>query len=316
MRFFVGVAIILSACGAGPVADAGTAPDAAVEEDAGAVDAGAVDAGGVDAGAVDAGGVDAGGVDGGQDAGPASSRGSGKLTCVRNGTVNTSAGAKSYCVGSVAGVEFKVIEPDDVTSPFPMRLAVYVHGDGARAYVNDTALRIQAPWTTSHHVLYVAVLAPNRCAWWVKPGVNACDGGASVNDRDLAGSNAVALEQVITAVRAGWDVLDAPMLFGGASGGSIFLSASYLPRYGDSRTGVWALSCGGEIPWSPLVGASPEQSRLSFTWGDQDFLVPDITQAVGWFTDAGFPVDTRLIPGAQHCAFDHLGRTTEIWDLP
>jgi hypothetical protein len=282
--------LLLTACEVVPVVDAGDVPDAAVVLD----DAGTIDAG------------------------PARSGGTGKLTCLRTGQVNTTVGAKPYCVGSVAGVEFKVIEPDDVASPEPMRLAVYVHGDGARAYVNDTALRIQAPWTTSHHVLYVAALAPNGCAWWVKPGVDACDAGASLGDRDTAGLNAAALEAVVTAVRAGWDVLDAPMLFGGASGGSIFLSASYLPRYGSARPGVWALSCGGEVPWTSFSwdGGSADQSRLSFTWGDQDFLAPDITQAVGWFSDAGFPVETKLVPGAQHCAFDHLGRTTEIWGAP
>ena len=289
MRAWPLVVMVLGACEVVPGVDAGEGADAAVAvvEDAGVVDAG-----------------------------PARSHGAGKYTCLRTGQVSTTAGVKAYCVGSVAGVEFKVIEPDDVASPEPMRLAVYVHGDGARAYVNDTALRIQAPWTTSHHVLYVAALAPNGCAWWVKPGVDACDAGPGFNDQDLEGFNAAALEQVITTVRAGWDVLDAPVLFGGASGGSIFLSASYLPRYGGARPGVWALSCGGEVPWTAFSWGAADQSRLSFTWGDQDFLAPDITQAVGWFSDAGFVVETKVVPGAQHCAFDHLGRTTEIWGAP
>jgi len=37
---------------------------------------------------------------------------------------------------------------------------------------------------------------------------------------------------------------------------------------------------------------------------------------VAWFGDAGFPVDTRVVAGAQHCAFDHLGRTIEVWSAP
>ncbi len=289
MRSLPWLLLVLSSCEVASVVDAGEEADASVEGPDASVEV--------------------------RDAGPAHSGGLGKLTCTRTGSVNTTAGVKTYCVSNVAGVEFKVIEPDDAGTSEPMRLAVYVHGDGARAYVNDTALRLHAPWTTRNHVLYVAALAPNGCAWWVKPGVDACDAGATVNDRDLGGANADALEQVITTVRAAWDVLDAPVLYGGASGGSIFLSGSYLPRYGGARPGVWALSCGGEVPWSAST-ALPDQSRLSFTWGDQDFLAPEITQAVGWFSDAGFPVETKLVPNAQHCAFDHLGRTTEIWAAP
>lgn len=290
-----------------PVADAGDA-----STDAGPPDAGTAD-GGSDAGPSDA------GADAGTDAGAASSRGSGKLTCQRTGTVNTTAGVKSYCVATAGGAEFKLIEPDDVaTNPAPLQLAVYLHGDGARAYTGDTALRLQAPWTTSHHVLYVAARALDGCAWWVAPGVDACDAGVVGDGRDLAGVNAQALEAIVTAVRAGWDVADAPMLFGGSSGGSIFLSGSYFPRYGGARQGTWALNCGGDAPWTPLSwdAGEPGPHRFFFTWGDQDFLKPDILAAEDWFGAAGFPVNEKIIAGAGHCGFDHLGRTTEIWGTP
>ncbi|NOJ95402.1 hypothetical protein HMI51_20980 [Corallococcus coralloides] len=28
----------------------------------------------------------------------------------------------------------------------------------------------------------------------------------------------------------------------------------------------------------------------------------------------GFPVNDKVIPGAQHCAFDQVGRVTEAWN--
>ncbi|MFZ5440663.1 MAG: hypothetical protein ACOZQL_11690 [Myxococcota bacterium] len=318
MRWLFVLSLLWFACDPGrPVVDSGDDVDASVSMpgDAGAEDAGAEDAGTDDAGVTDAGTVDAGQVDAGPaDGGTGSSHGSGKLACSRTGTVSTSAGVKTYCVATVGGVELKIIEPDDVaTNAAPLQLALYVHGDGARAYFNDTAPRLHAPWTTRRHVLYVAALAPNTCAWWTKPSVNPCDAGVTTADRDQDGLNADALEAVVTALRAHWDLADAPVLFGGASGGSIFLSADYLPRYGAAHPGVWALSCGGEIPWTPITG-DVRSSFLSFTWGDQDFLLPDITAAVAWFGDAGVPLATRVIAGAQHCAFDHLGRTVEIWD--
>jgi hypothetical protein len=297
---FASVLLLLAACETSTPSDAGSLP----EQDSGVL-------------VVDAGDDFDAGTDAGTDAGLAtSSQGAGKLPCTRMGSVNTTAGAKGYCVATIGSIEVKVIEPDDVlTNRAPLRLAVYVHGDGARTYLNDTAPRFHAPWTTSHHVLYVTVLAANTCAWWTKPTVNPCDAGVTLADRDLAGVNARALEDVITAVRAGWDVANDQVLYGGASGGSIFLSADYLPRFGAAHPGRWALSCGGEVPWSPIDGDATA-SDLWFTWGDQDFLAPDVTAAVAWFGDAGFPVDTRVVAGAQHCAFDHLGRTIEVWSAP
>lgn len=318
-RFCVLAFSLCCACGAQPMVDAGSGDDAGGRFDAGAsVDAGrSGDAGADDAGAQDAGATDDAGVfDAGMtiDAGPGSSMGAGGLTCLRTGSVTTSEGARSYCVAKVGDVEFKVIEPSDLTTNrAPLRLALYLHGDGARTYTNDTAPRFHAAWTTSHHVLYVIPLAANGCAWWVKPGFTACDDSATVNDRDQDGVNAAALEAVVTAVRAGWNVADEGVLYGGASGGSIFLSADYLPRYGSAHPGTWALSCGGEVPWVGVDG-DVTRSFLSFTWGDQDFLAPDITAAVSWFSDAGVPLATQVVAGADHCGFDHLGRTVEIWN--
>ena len=150
MRSVFAAVLLLAACETStPSDDAGSLP----EQDSGLV----VDAGDDDAG------VDDAGFDAGSDAGLAtSSQGAGKLPCTRMGSVNTTAGAKSYCVATIGSIEVKVIEPDDVlTNRAPLRLAVYVHGDGARTYLNDTAPRFHAPWTTSHHVLYVTVLAAN-----------------------------------------------------------------------------------------------------------------------------------------------------------
>ena len=304
------LAFSLLACSADPIEPG--APDAAGLEDAG----GSQQDGGDD---LDAGAVVDAGVDAGTDAGPGSSMGSGGLPCEQTGTVSASGVSYSYCVAQVGSTQLKIIEPAADGSGAPLRLAIYLHGDGARAHTNDTALRLQAPWTHAHRTLYVSVRAPNACAWWLRPEYTACDGTVLPGDIDSDGENADALEQAIQALRGGWDLTDGPILFGGSSGGSLFLTASFLPMYGDRFPGAYALGCGGEEPWSGDLGwdsSNPEllgPTKLYFTYGDQDEILAEILRGVAFYRDLEFPLDEKVLPGVTHCAFDHIGRAVEVW---
>ncbi|MBN9683009.1 MULTISPECIES: hypothetical protein [unclassified Corallococcus] len=278
---------------------------------------------GTDAGTdVDA-GTDAGtDIDAGTDAGPGSSGGSGKLACSRTGTVNTDAGTLTYCVAQVGATEVKYIEPKQGIAPAPMRLAIYLHGDGAATYngSNPRSLFTHGGWTYGHNTLYVTALAPNKCAWWTVPSRTDCSTDGTDADRDLEGKNAAELVSLIEALRKGWDIQDGPILFGGSSGGSIELTASFLPRYGDRYPGIYALSCGGEKPWSGQMDWDASNAALRgdtkfwFTYGDQDFLYQDIQDAKAYFGNLQFPVNDKVIAGAAHCAFDQVGRVTEVWN--
>ncbi|MFL5344513.1 MAG: alpha/beta hydrolase [Hyalangium sp.] len=249
-----------------------------------------------------------------------SSHGSGKLPCESTGTVPHGSTSYTYCVVTIAGSQLKIIEPQD-TSSGPLKLAIYLHGDGARAHDGDTAPRLQAPWTFTHRVLYVSARAPNRCAWWTKPTLTTCLDDAPDEDRDLEGKNAEVFVQIIAALRGGWDILDEPILFGGSSGGSVFLTASFLPKYGNQYHGVYALSCGGEPPWAGHLDWDSANatlrgpSKLFYTYGDQDPLLTDIQDSISFFGAHSFPLEERIVPNSLHCAFDHLGRVTEVWGL-
>lgn len=266
------------------------------------------------------------------DSGPTSSHGNGGLTCTSKGDVSVDGNSYSYCVATVAGVELKIVEPD-AGAAAPLRLALYFHGDGAGPYSSGLAIKKHAPWTSSHRVLYVAARAPNACAWWLKPGYTTCDGTTTVPDDaiDRTGENAVAVNAVIQALRAGWDLADSPILYGGSSGGSIFLSASFLPLYGDKHPGAYALSCGGQEPWAGELAwdaTNPAQlgaTRLFFTYGDKDFVAPDVQQALSFYQALGFPAEAKVIAesvgaGTSHCgnvggsySYDQLGRVPEVW---
>jgi hypothetical protein len=243
--------------------------------------------------------------------GGASSGGSGGLSCLRTGDVG---GGRAYCEVRIGSVDVRFVEPIGGDEGAPLRLALYLHGDGARAYQSNSVLRTLLPWADTHHALLAAVLAPNGCAWWQSPE-HDCD-GAEV-DPDRAHENAAALDAALVRLRAAYDLRDAPILYYGSSGGSVFLTASFVPRYGDRYPGVLAINCGGEVPWEPgfrwTVTAS-SASELFFTYGDADFLREDAHAAVIAYQDLGFMVrETVLSPGVEHCAFDAHARAAEVW---
>jgi predicted esterase len=267
------------------------------------------------------------------DTGPGSSHGQGKIPCSSTGVVNESGTDYSYCVAKAGGVEMKIVEPAAGGSG-PLHLGIYLHGDGAGPYASHFDLRRLAPWATAHGVLLVSALAPNACAWWLKPSYTTCDETTPVPNTavDTGGENAAALKAAIDALRAGWDIADSPVLFGGSSGGSIFLTASFFPLFGDRFPGAWALSCGGDAPWAgglawdpkdPLLAAANE---LFFTYGDKDFVVPDVLTSIDFYQGLGIPTDVKVIPetvasgGTSHCgniggsySYDQIGRVAEVW---
>ncbi|WXH29853.1 hypothetical protein WA016_03823 [Myxococcus stipitatus] len=273
--------------------------------------------GGVDAG-TDA-GVD-GGVDAGTDGGSStSSGGAGKLPCDSTGTVTSGSQTYAYCVARVAGVELKIVEPRGGIVPNPVRLAIYLHGDGARAHTRDEAPRVHAPWAYVNETLYVSALAPNRCAWWTRPSLTTCAGTPTETDRDLAGENASALAEVIDTLRKRWDIVNEPILFGGSAGGSVFLTASFLPRYGNRFRGIHALGCGGAVSWSGTLewdGSRPEQrgsTRLFYVYGDRDPALAEIRASIAAYQGYSFPLVETVIAGASGCGFDDLGAVRDIW---
>jgi predicted esterase len=267
------------------------------------------------------------------DTGPGSSQGQGGIPCSTTGVASEGGKDYTYCVAKAGSVEMKIVEPEAGGSG-PLHLAVYLHGDGAGPYGSHFDLRRLAPWTTTHHVLLVSALAPNACAWWLKPSYTTCDAATPVPDDavDTGGENAEALKAAIEALRAGWDIADRPVLFGGSSGGSIFLSASFLPLLGDQFPGAWALSCGGDAPWAGGLGwdgkdpALASANKLFYTYGDKDFVVPDVLESIEFYERMGIATDVKVIPemvangGTSHCgnvggsySYDQIGRVAEVW---
>ena len=241
-----------------------------------------------------------------------SSKGSGKLTCASTGSLG---GGRTYCVTTLGGSELKLAEP--VAAEGPLRLVFYVHGDGAAAYKSDSAMKALMPFADQRHALVVSVLSPNKCAWWQVASQTDCSATATPVP-DTEGLNADTFRQIVDAIRAGFDVSNDVVFYYGSSGGSIFLTSAFMRRFGNLYPGIYALNCGGEKPgkamaWDATLPSERKGTKLFFTYGDQDFLKPDIEKAIPFFQGLGFPVDTKIVAGAQHCAFDAHGRAVEVF---
>jgi len=195
----------------------------------------------------------------------------------------------------------------------PLRLGLYLHGDGAAAHTSNSALKAMINWADSKHGLGVSVLAPNGCSWWQSPAYT-CTGG-SVPDDDAA--NATALVAALEAITKAYDVRGDGVRYYGSSGGSIFLTEEWIPLQGAGYPGVFALMCGGVTPrtyaWDTDNALLVVRNRLWFTYGDQDSLVPDINKSVAAFKSKSFVVTSKVIPNAGHCEFDSHGEAVGIW---
>ena len=255
--------------------------------------------------------------EGGQaaDAAPATiprSGGQGGLACTRSDDLG---GGRMSCVVKIGSVELKVVLPKTAGGSVPLRLGIYLHGDGAAAHKSNGVLKAMLPWADAQSGLAVSALAPNGCAWWLTP-IHDCAGTAT--DADIAGDNAKALVIALEALMKAFDLRTDGARYYGSSGGSIFLTNEWLPLQAGTYPGVFALMCGGETStrtyaWDTNDAKLRAKNPLWFTYGDQDFLAPDITSAITSYKAKSFMVTEKVIAGATHCAFDAHGEAMSIW---
>lgn len=241
-----------------------------------------------------------------------SSQGKGGLACTRRDSLGS---GREACVVKIGAVELKVLEPKAGEATKPLRLGIYLHGDGAGAHKSGSALRAMIGWSDANAGLGVSALAPNGCAWWQTP---AHDCAATESDPDDGAANTPALVSALDAVAKAYDIRLDGIRYYTSSGGSIFLTDQWLPLQGNKYPGVSAIMCGGiatprKFAWNTSDAAERGKHRLFFTYGDQDFLKTDIEASIAAFEGSKFAVTTKVIPGAEHCVFDAHGEAVGIW---
>ena len=250
-----------------------------------------------------------------------SSLGTGGITCerMRNLDVAPDASTREACQATEGGAEYRFVMPANPSGP--LNLAVYLHGDGAAAHNNNGAMEVLLPWLDAHNAMMVSVRAPNTCSWWLKTDFDCPlerDASVTQPDRDLAHANATALDAVFKKLRAAYDIVNGPIFYYGSSGGSVFLTNSFFPKFGNVYPGAFAINCGGEVPlpgtftWDPSDATQRGSSKFWFTYTDQDYLLESEQATVAHYRGLGFPLTEKVLPGG-HCQFQSHGRAGEVW---
>jgi hypothetical protein len=267
--------------------------------------------GGGDAGAQPSPRVEAS-ADAGADAGAADAPATGSargLPCSREDDLG---GGRRSCLTKVGSVELRIVTP--LGGAGPMRLGLHLHGDGAVAHLDNSALAAMIPWVDAQRGIGVSALAPNGCAWWLKPSY---DCASDPSEPDVDAENVAPLAAALDAVMVAYDVRTDGLRYYGASGGSIFLTGEWLPLEGARYPGVFAIMCGGSAPrpfaWDAGDAALRDRSTLAFTYGEADPLLSEIRRSIDALSGKMFAIRETILSGPGHCAFDTHAAAVAIW---
>lgn len=230
------------------------------------------------------------------------------------------------CVVKIGSVEMKVFAPAQWTGQ-AVTMALYLHGDGATPYTNNYAPKWQGDWVSQQEdLLYVVARAPNGCAWGrsVTPSYADCSNRDYIqsNPKDVEEEkNADALKKAIEGLRGVLPIRSDRMLYAGSSGGSILLTASWIPKYGDQFPGYYVLECGGEDPWNDFSWNKDNISEyvqgMTFVYGKGERLQSDIQEAYAYYKNSGvsaLDVVHDPINDSNHCNYNQLGDVVDQWN--
>ena len=248
------------------------------------------------------------------DAGVIGTGGKGGLACTR---MDDLGGGRTSCVVKVGSVELRIVAgmSTPANGGVPLRLGLYVHGDGAVAHLDNSVLVAMLPWADAVHGLAVSALAPNGCAWWLAPSYD-CSG--SETPADGVNANAAALATALDALAQAYDLRTDGVRYYSASGGSIFLTSEWIPMHGGTHPGVFALICGGVVSGAPYAwntndAALRARNPTWFTYGSEDGLRPQIEETTAAYRARGLSVTVKVIANQGHCTFDVHGEAMGIW---
>jgi hypothetical protein len=211
------------------------------------------------------------------------------------------------CIADVSGITMKFfpLAPGKAVK----RVAVFLHGDTAQdwqgwyPFLGDTV-----EWCLARDILVVAPLSP--VAYDDDPPEDRSYGAAQGEDA----------EKVVKAIEDFLDAYKTPhhnLLYWTLSGGSWFVTSSFLPLMGARLPGIYALSCGAsefwyDYEWS-IDGPARDQNKLLFNYGTEDFLKPGEEASAEKYETDGFSVTVKTYPGAEHCDHPIHEPTIEFW---
>jgi hypothetical protein len=238
------------------------------------------------------------------------------LNCTRTGVLSA---GRTYCettLGASAGLSTIVRIADKTVTRGPARLVLFLHADGATGYTDDSAMRALLSWADTNNARVVSALAPNGCSWSQALGKSCAN---STYESDSDGIQANYLDAALTELATRIQLANAPIFVESVSGGSIFVSYSFFPKFGNKYPGRYAINCGGvgnPLMLSFAPASILSTTRFDFTYGDQDFLRFDAHASTLYYQSKGFDVREAILPGIGHCLFDVHARAAQVFSAP
>ncbi|MFO0632840.1 MAG: hypothetical protein U0168_08320 [Nannocystaceae bacterium] len=209
------------------------------------------------------------------------------------------------CVSEVGGYSVKFFPPADTTPA--AHLAVYFHGDTAADWDDGWPFPAMVQWAQAHDTVVIAPKATTDYG----DGLPAW-GAAQAPDAE-------AVAATILAFVDGYGAPPQSLLVWSTSGGSWFLSSSFIELAGGQMQGAFAMSCGGSQFWNPYAwdatAAQPrERFALLWNYGSLDFLAEYAQMTHDKFEADGFAVDMLVHDGAMHCQHPIDEPTIAFWE--
>lgn len=203
----------------------------------------------------------------------------------------------------------------------PTYLGYYLHGDngGYQGGISPSSPLKQL--IDRIGMVYVAPQAPQAEVTPSLPGGYFPWGGGTRNSKQ---KNASQIRAVIDHMFSHYNVHRDRVLGAGASGGSFFHDDTFLPQNGNSYPSFFLMTCGASgidesrtshefalnVSQNPTAVA---HSEMSYVIGIQDFLYDEALVSASTYTNLGFSVYEKHLPGVGHCDFNVSQEIANYW---
>jgi hypothetical protein len=180
-------------------------------------------------------------------------------------------------------------------------LLFYFHGDGGSSGVQQQLLRL-APVASENRLAIAGAATPIGNSWY---------GVVEPKTPEHPFPTAQFFDEMLKAILSKHHVDRGRVFLTGISGGAVFITGRYLPRYGAGYRGGAVLLCGGSATDTYTNGKeiylNPPEFRANFPMYfftmKGDYLYQQILEGTKSYRDAGFSVLSKFPDGGGHCSF-------------
>jgi hypothetical protein len=196
---------------------------------------------------------------------------------------------------TVAGLDAIIVIGQGYKPEEPTYLSFFIHGNSGDYTWFKSSSNLVNKFVNEHNWIFVAPRSPMGTSW-------SAPWDASLNE---------AFAQVLDEMFAKYNVCRNTIIGSSRSGGSIFWTGFFFPEKGGDYPAHVTLLCGGLAAHNKEskqkvrdLGQNAEvvsRSTFDYTYGTEDYLYKYITGSIKLYSEAGFKVDSMVLPGVSHC---------------